>query len=144
MEKPNQNNNTNQNSTPAWWSNRVTRWLYGATFGNLGKLVQDTWASIFNVFNGWLFDEFDQLGTDVKNRFAGKGFFGKVAASPWLVKDMIQFGANSIINKIPLVNGEKNWRNTIWTATKNIAGTLTYPFARVIKPTKEELSVVLK
>lgn len=147
MTNPNQpsTNTSNTTQTPqAWWPNRVTRWLYGATFGNLGKIVQDTWASIFNVFNGGLFDEFDQFGKDVKNRFGGKSFFGKVAASPWLVKDVIMFGTNSIINKIPLVNGKWNYRNTIWTATKNIASTLAYPIARTVKPYKKELEVTLK
>ena len=143
---PSQGNNAPNNQSqqaPARW-NRVTKWLYDRTFGNLSKLVQDTWSSIFNVFNGWLFDEFDQFGQDVKNRFAGKSFFQKIVASPWLVKDAIMFWANGLINKLPLVNGKKNYRNTIRQATKDIAGTFTYPIARLVKPHKEELQVALK
>lgn len=130
--------------TPPAWPNRVAKRLHGATFGNLGKLVQDTWSSIFNVFNGWLFDEFDQFGKDRKNRFGGKSLWGKIKASPGIVKDILQFGVNSAVNKMPLVNWKWNYRNTLWRLAGDTFKTLSYPIARVVKPHKESLSVTLK
>lgn len=134
----------NAPATSPSWPNRITNRLYGATFGNLGKIVQDTGKSLFNTLNGGLFDEFDQFGTDVKNRFAGKSLWGKIKSSPWLIKDTMQFGLNSVVNKIPLVNGKKNYRNTLGRLAGDTFKTLAYPIARIIKPHKNDLEIVLK